>query len=182
MEVFSAITENGLTSCLKFFAFAARQLAAGDVSWVQYCMKTQERKLKETIATALAISSAEGTIQRKAMSHLDVLRGAVGAACVCEGKAIPGWEHILKVNSIPIPAYVASVLALFREGGGKRLNHFYVGAPNSGKTALTRPLLALFGRYAFVKPQVGTTFAMQGLIGAQVVVWNDFRWPHPPLS
>ena len=67
-------------------------------------------------------------------------------------------------------------------GGGKGLNHFYIGEPNSGKTALTRPLLALFGKYAFVKPQVQTSFALQGLTGAQAVIWNDFRWPHPPLA
>lgn len=62
------------------------------------------------------------------------------------------------------------------------LNHFYVGEPNSGKTALTRPILALFGSAAFAKPQVGTTFALAGLIGAKALVWNDFRWPHPPLA
>ena len=43
-------------------------------------------------------------------------------------------------------------------------------------------MLALFGKFAFVKPQVHTTFALQGLIGAKAMVWNDFRWPHPPLA
>ena len=23
---------------------------------------------------------------------------------------------------------------------------------------------------------------MTGLIGAKAVIWNDFRWPHPPLG
>ena len=58
----------------------------------------------------------------------------------------------------------------------------YIGEPSSGKTGLTKPLLALFGTYAFLKPQVGTSFALQGLIGAKAVIWNDFRWPHPPLA
>ena len=40
----------------------------------------------------------------------------------------------------------------------------------------------MFGNEAFVKPQVGTTFALQGLIGAKAVIWNDFRWPHPPMA
>ncbi len=30
--------------------------------------------------------------------------------------------------------------------------------------------------------QVGTSFALQGLIDAKAVIWNDFRWPHPPLA
>ena len=75
-----------------------------------------------------------------------------------------------------------SILALFEAGGGKGLNHMYIGELSSGKTGLTRALLALFGAYAFLKPQVGTTFALQGLIGATAVIWNDFRWPHPPLA
>ena len=54
--------------------------------------------------------------------------------------------------------------------------------PCNGKTALTRPLLALFAERAFVKPQVGTSFALEGLIGAEAIIWNDFRWPHPPLA
>ncbi len=36
-------------------------------------------------------------------------------------------------------------------------------------------MLSLFGKSAFVKPQVGTSFALQGLVGAKAVVWNDFR-------
>ena len=78
--------------------------------------------------------------------------------------------------------YCASIYELFKHGGGKALNHFYIGPPNSGKTALTRPVLELFGEAGFVKPQVGTSFALAGLIGAKAVIWNDFYWPHPPLS
>lgn len=78
--------------------------------------------------------------------------------------------------------YCASVYELFKHGGGKALNHFYIGPPNSGKTALTRPVLELFGESAFVKPQVGTSFALAGIIGAKALIWNDFYWPHPPLS
>ena len=78
--------------------------------------------------------------------------------------------------------YRCSIVRLFQAGGGKNLNHCYIGAPNSGKTGLTRPLLSLFGADAFLKPQVGTSFALQGLIGAKAVIWNDFRWPHPPLA
>ena len=111
-----------------------------------------------------------------------VLEAALRHECTCGGRAKPGWEQILSLNSIDIFDYRKSLLAAFRGGGGKGLNHMYIGAPSTGKTALTRPILALFGTFAFVKPQKDTTFALEGLIGSQVVVWNDFRWPLPPLS
>ena len=41
---------------------------------------------------------------------------------------------------------------------------------------------ALFDSYTMLKPQVGTSFALQSLIGKKAVVWNDFRWPHGPLA
>ena len=62
------------------------------------------------------------------------------------------------------------------------MNHFYYGATSSGKTALTRPILALFKQYVMLKPQVATSFPLHTLIGKKALVWNDFRFPHPPLS
>ena len=86
------------------------------------------------------------------------------------------------INDIDVGAYRRSVFKMFCSGGGKNANHMYVGEPNSGKTGLTKPLLKLFGSRCFLKPQVGTTFALQGLVGAKAAIWNDFRWPHPPLA
>ena len=182
LEVFSTIVAQRLDTIMKVFGFAARQLAAGDPAWVSHCMKHPPQKLKQAISSALGISSADESLKRAALSHYDVLRAAQTHACICGGRAVPGWELILVLNKIDITAYRASLLAAFQGGGGKGLNHLYIGAPSTGKTALTRPILALFDTFAFVKPQKDTTFALEGLIGAQVVVWNDFRWPLPPLS
>ena len=182
LEIFNTIQQHRLDTVLKIQSFAARQHAAGDPAWLTYCMKHPAQKLKQTIASAVAISSADSLLRRATMSHYDVLTSALAHRCICEGRAIPGWEQILTLNGIDVSAYRASLLSAFKEGGGKWLNHMYVGAPSTGKTALTRPVLALFEKYAFVKPQKDTTFALEGLIGTQVVVWNDFRWPLPPLS
>jgi len=182
VEIYDTIIQHSLDSCLKVYAFAARQRDAGDVSWVQFCMKQPARKLKELITTAYAMSTASATLSRMSLSHMQVLTSARDGACICHGRAIPGWQHILRANGISEQEYLESVQELFQAGGGKGVNHFYVGGPSTGKTALTRPLLALFGKYAFVKPQVSTTFALQGVIGAQALIWNDFRWPHPPLA
>ena len=55
---------------------------------------------------------------------------------------------ILQLNGHNIYEYKTSVLRLLLSGGGKGFNHFYIGEPNSGKTALVRPLLALYGHAA----------------------------------
>ena len=145
-------------------------------------MRSPERKLVEEINKAMAMASAADRIARAGLTHIEMLRSALTSVCCCEGHAIPGWEKILTNQGFSVAEYRASVRRLFEEGGGKGLNHLYIGEPSSGKTGLTKPLLALFGEYAFLKPQVGTTFALTGLIGAQAVIWNDMRWPHPPLA
>ena len=69
---------------------------------------------------------------------MDFLRKA---AEHCNGRAVPGWEFILRLNGIDVDFYKDAVLRLFQHGGGKGFNHYYYGAPSSGKTALTRPII-----------------------------------------
>ena len=182
LEIFKTIVEHNLDCLDKLFAFAARQHHAGDDAWLNHCIRSPEKNLKEQIGKTLRLTTAEARMRREQMSHMEVLEAALDANCICQGHAIPGWEMILTRNGFDVAEYCASMRKLFLEGGGKALNHLYVGEPNSGKTGLTKPLLALFGSYTFLKPQVGTSFALQGLVGAQAVIWNDFRWPHPPLA
>ena len=92
------------------------------------------------------MSASVSTVRRQGLSHMDTLREALATRCVCEGRAIPGWCEILTTNGFDVNRYFASLRALFEGGGGKGLNHFYVGDPSTGKTALTRPLLALFAK------------------------------------
>ncbi len=72
--------------------------------------------------------------------HNHTLFYVIVLASLCP--SLPGYE---------LPTAILAVGC--KEGGGKGLNHFYIGAPNSGKTALTRALLALLGKDCFVKPQ-----------------------------
>ncbi|CAE7808396.1 unnamed protein product [Symbiodinium sp. CCMP2592] len=119
---------------------------------------------------------------RRAMSHMQVLEAALEKPCTCDGRAIPGWEYVLTFNDLSVSDYRAATVKMLTEQGGKQGNHFYWGAPSCGKTALTRPLQALFEGYVMAKPQVGTTFPFMTLPGKQICIWNDFRWPHPPMA
>lgn len=55
------------------------------------------------------------------------------------------------MNGINVDLYKASVVELFRKGGGKGLNHFYTGEPSSGKTALVRFCRLLFPALTVVR-------------------------------
>ena len=181
-EQYDTVVKQGLTTVTKLFAYAARQHAAGDKSWLTLCVRQGEKKVRELISISHAISTAEVTLHHSSMTHFQVLQEAATAPCICQGRAVPAWQQILSLNHVNEAGYCNALYNTFKAGGGKGLNHLYIGTANTGKTALTRPLLALFGERAFVKPQVGTTFALEGLIGSKAIIWNDFRWPHPPLA
>ena len=184
VEIFEAIKQHSLTTDVRFFAFASRQYAAGDRSWLTYCMAKGESKVAQSIRTASRLMSAGAQLAFSAMSHLQVLEAALAHECICEGRAVPAWEEselitprisafhrprsnagalafgfpqefqsastfgfnlgrcypgecfapeeILSRNKIDRAVYCAAVLELFRHGGGKGLNHFYVGPPSSG--------------------------------------------------
>ena len=182
LEIYTTIFEHGLNSLHKLYAHSARQHHSGDTSWLQHCLKQPEKKLREEISKALAMAGAVARLATDKQNHIETLRAALTAPCTCEGHTIPGWEHILSINGFNVAEYRLSILELFRAGGGKGLNHMYIGEPSSGKPGLTRALIALIGAYAFLNPQVGTAFALQGLIGSKAVIWNDFRRPHQPRA
>ena len=53
-ELYECIAKNNLKTVLSFFAFAARQHAAGDRSWLSYCMKMGEAKVNQVALIAAA--------------------------------------------------------------------------------------------------------------------------------
>ena len=55
----------------------------------------------------------------------------------------PAGKRILSNNNISIDDYKRSILNMLDKQGGKGANHYYHGVASSGKTALTRPLMAL---------------------------------------
>ena len=184
VEIFEAIKQHSLTTDVRFFAFASRQYAAGDRSWLTHCMARGENKIAQSIRTASRLMSAGAQLAFSAMSHLQILEAALAHECICEGRAVPAWEEseqttprisairrprlnagalafgfpsgiqrastfgfnlrwcypgewfapedILSRNGIDRAVYCAAILELFRHGGGKGLNHFYVGPPSSG--------------------------------------------------
>ncbi|CAL1159780.1 unnamed protein product [Cladocopium goreaui] len=154
----------------------------GDDRWLSVAYGTQAKRLQEQIAAVWAVETAGRRLEDRDASHFDILSQGLRHTCSCNGRAIPGWNFLLEHNGIAIADYRDSIVRLFQSGGGKGMNHFYYGAPSSGKTALTRPILALFKQYVMLKPQVATSFPLHTLIGKKALVWNDFRFPHPPLS
>ena len=134
-EIYETILRYNSRTATHVIAFATRQLATADKSWVAWCIRSGDRKIPDIVSTTWRMSDASETLHKSAMTHMHYLQAGASAPCICEGRAVPGWEQILSVNNVEPARYWRALWATFRGGGGKGLNHLYIGAPNSGKTA-----------------------------------------------
>ncbi|CAL1173709.1 unnamed protein product [Cladocopium goreaui] len=167
LELGNVLRQQEIRSLDAFYAFAKRQADGGDDRWLSVAYGTQAKRLQEQIAAVWAVETAGRRLEDlnwlrfdRDASHFDILSQGLRHTCSCNGRAIPGWNFLLEHNGIAIADYRDSIVRLFQSGGGKGMNHFYYGAPSSGKTALTRPILALFKQYVMLKPQVATSFPL----------------------
>jgi hypothetical protein len=142
------------------------------------------KRLQELLASAWGVRTAPERQRLKAMSHMDILREGSSESCRCGGAAPTLWEEVLGLATIDVGDYRRSLLTLFKQGGGRPVNHLYTGAPNSGKTLLTLSPAKLFGKErVFYKPQASTTsYCLSGLQQKRCLIWNDFRWPMKGLA
>ena len=149
--VFGAVIQaQSIHSVDALCAYAQQQQHAGDSRWVTLCYQCPHKKLQDKINAVWAVASAPQRIRESQATHMDFLRKAAEHVCICDGRSVPGWEFIRRLNGIDVDFYKDAVLRLFQHGGGKGFNHYYYGAPSSGKTALTRPIIVPWLSYGFV--------------------------------
>ena len=149
--VFGAIIQaQSIHSVDALYAYAQQQQHPGDSRWVTLCCQCPRKKLQDNINAIWAVASAPQRIRESQATHMGFLRKATELVCICDSRAAPGWEFILRLNGIDVGFCKYAVLRLFQHGGGKRFNHYYYGAPSSGKTALTRAIIVPWLSYGFV--------------------------------
>ena len=55
-----------------------------------------------------------------------------------------------------------------------------VGQPGSGKSMIFQPLELIY--QTMPAPEAGSTFAMSGLVDAEIVLWQDFEYDHKTVN
>ena len=56
-------------------------------------LKTGKKRLAEMVDDVQSVLTAEGILRRQAKTHMDLLRDAVGDACICGGRAVDAWAR-----------------------------------------------------------------------------------------
>jgi hypothetical protein len=146
-------------------------------------MKMGPKTLADKLSTVWSIHDAPRLLALRKKTHLCFLRDALGKDCECSGKGRDLWEGVLREQNIPVLPYRKSLYRLFAEGGGRTLNHLYVGAPSSGKSFLCLSIAKVFPGMTFFKPESGGgSHPLSGLEKCRAIVFNDWRWPCKGIS
>ena len=75
-------------------------------------------------------------------------------------------------NGIDVHTFAHAVCAALHHGAKRGANVAVVGVAGCGKSALLEPLEKVFR--AAAKPQAGSTFALANVLGAEVLLWQDY--------
>jgi hypothetical protein len=109
---------------------------------------------------------------------------ALTAECVCvtPNRLSDALQSCVDFHGKDATRFAFMLERMLRVGTSlKNSNILLWGASNAGKTALTRPLIYMFGDYVWLRPSAGDTFPLQGLEKKVMAVWQDWRVESSPV-
>lgn len=133
------------------------------------------------------IASAERVIdcQKIAEETQQTLMEKLGKAaeqleCKCLGTWKEGAAEILRRNGINVATFKDAFRAAFESGARRGLNIGLVGRGGSGKSSLVEPFGTIFKISG--KPQRSSTFPFTNAVGADLMLWQDYRHNESTVS
>lgn len=149
-------------------------LAHEDRRLVEFCMKKQG-KVQSFINQAWNLANAEKRLQRQEMSRLAILKEtAEKHPCVCGGSWNDAAVQIITQNGLQNNEVQHAIYRALALGRRKFTNVALVGPRNCGKSFLLAPLCDIYR--TFQNPQPGGSYPLVGLLDAEMVYLDDFRY------
>jgi hypothetical protein len=116
--------------------------------------------------------------------RLQIWEKALGAECVCvtPNRLSNALQSCVDFHGKDATRFAFMLERMLRVGTSlKNSNILLWGASNAGKTAVTRPLIYMFGDRCWLRPSAGDTFPLQGLEQKVLGVWQDWRVETSPV-
>ncbi|CAJ1335837.1 unnamed protein product [Effrenium voratum] len=104
-------------------------------------------------------------------------------SCTTPGRLRSGLDALMELHEKDGERFGYFVKRLIRIGtAAKNCNILLCGASNAGKTALTRPLMAMFSHRCWMRPNKGDTFPLESLQDKLISCWQDWRQNSCPVA
>jgi len=170
VELAQAIVALGLTDAAAVDAYVKAEQRDGRTWLYDFVLGSPD--LPMFVEKVWRIENAEKVLARNAMCKTEILRSAGDSLpCVCNGQWKLATEQICARNDIDESALAGMIAENLRDGPGKRLNMFFYGESDCGKSHILDPLNEVYS--VFPKPRNNASFALETLPQYEVVLWNE---------
>jgi hypothetical protein len=171
-DLYQLSQQEGLRAVCDLRQYAHDQDRLGDATWAEFCTSHREEDLQMYLDNAWKVHEPQA--QQVLVDRVQRLREATAKPCECHGTWEGGIRFILHHHQEPVQEFCRDVLRALSQGAARGLNLAIVGVPGCGKSTVFESLGKIFKVSA--KPETGSTFALSGIQGADVLLWQEFAW------
>ncbi|CAE7311355.1 unnamed protein product, partial [Symbiodinium sp. CCMP2456] len=182
-DMYSIVRQMKFTSYQQLIDWAVEQRRRGNSIYEKFLAK-QGQKMPGLFASWMQILCEPATAAGLRKQRLELWSRAAQTPCSCvsPNRLQDALERLLEHHGKCPGRWAFCLTKLLRIGTtAKNSNILLWGESNSGKTALTRPLIHIFENHVFLRPNRGDTFVLQGLEKMLISVFQDWRLSTTPL-
>ena len=182
-DMYSIVRQMKFTSYQQLIDWALEQRRRGNGIYEKFLAK-QGQKMPGLFASWMQILCEPATAAGLRKQRLELWDRAAQTPCSCvsPNRLQDALDRLLEHHGKCPGRWAFCLTKLLRIGTtAKNSNILLWGESNSGKTALTRPLIHIFENHVFLRPNRGDTFVLQGLEKMLISVFQDWRLSTTPL-
>lgn len=172
-DLFKLSQQHGLRTVSSLRLYAHDQARLGDQRWAEFCTSHKEEDLQVYLDNAWKVHEPM-SLQHERTDRVQKLVLASQAACECGGRWEGGVRFVLHYHEEDVGLFCRDIFQALAQGAGRGLNLAIVGVPGCGKSTVFESLSKIYTISA--KPETGSSFALAGIIEADVLLWQEFAW------
>ena len=174
VDVFQLAQHSGARTAVQLRGQAHAEAAVGRLGLAEFCTTHRDEELQQYLDNAWAVHEAPQRAMVAASDRMGKLHQAATQPCTCGGVWAPGVQFILQHHRENIPAFCRDVARALTFGAARGVNMAIVGPPGCGKSTVLEALDLIYVTSA--KPQRENSFPFAGILGAEVLLWQEFVW------
>ena len=179
-DLYELARTSGIRTASSLQVRAQEEAQQGQNALALFCTSQGSMKLQEHLDAAWAVLSAPARASVSDITLVGKFRVAVDIPCVCAGIYNPGLVSILTRNRISVLSYAHAICQALALGARRGVHVGIIGGPGCGKSTLLQALERIFD--SFPPPEEGSSFALNGIIDTEIILWQDFEYSPKTVS
>ena len=174
-DVYAFVAATGVRTVGEMLQRAHAEAAVGHTRLAEFCTTHRPEDVQQYLSSAWSVHEAPQRALESDPDRIAKLRRAAETACVCGGFWVPGITYVLQNNHEDGGQFCSDVLRALTLGARRGVNMAISGPPGCGKSTVFEAMDLIF-RVCAKPPGSDGKFALAGVIGAEVLLWQEFVW------